>query len=122
MAGSSTDNLDRENSDREERLDQILATYLRALDAGETPDHARIIADHPDLRSDLNEFFSGQARLHDWAAPMRQAAEAAQNTLTQKTWHASARNGQRGCGFAKQTIRRVRSPRRVVARRDGNRL
>ncbi len=48
--------------DPEARLEELIAGYLQAVQAGETPDRADLLARHPDLAADLEEFFAD----HDW--------------------------------------------------------
>ena len=62
---------------REELLDEILTEYLRAMDAGQTPDRCAVLARHPDLSAELMEFFAEQDRLDRWAEPLRRVAQAA---------------------------------------------
>ncbi|HTU93498.1 MAG TPA: hypothetical protein VMF69_25685 [Gemmataceae bacterium] len=38
---------------QEERLQEILAAYLRDVEAGRNPDQAEILSRHPDLASEL---------------------------------------------------------------------
>jgi serine/threonine protein kinase/Flp pilus assembly protein TadD len=58
-------------------LDEIVTGYLRAVGAGETPNRHELLARHPELAAELNEFFADQDRLTQLAAPLRRAAQAA---------------------------------------------
>lgn len=40
-------------SEREQRLERVLADYLHAVDAGAPPDRDALIAHYPDLEADL---------------------------------------------------------------------
>ncbi len=58
--------------DREARVDAIILGYLEAVDAGQTPDRARLMADNPDIAVELQSFFAahdGLDRLTDAARP-----------------------------------------------------
>jgi WD40 repeat protein/serine/threonine protein kinase len=44
-------------SPREDRLEEVVLEYLKAVDAGEAPEPRDVIARHPDLASDLREYF-----------------------------------------------------------------
>jgi len=46
---------------RDRRVNELLAEYLEAKDAGEAPDRRAWIAAHPELADELEEFFSGMA-------------------------------------------------------------
>src|SRR5262245_44931573 len=61
----------------EERLDEVVGEYLAALDQGQVPEPARLIADHPELADGLVRFFASAERVTAWTAPLRTIAEAA---------------------------------------------
>jgi len=42
-------------------LAQIIASYMRRIDAGEPVDQQRILMDHPHLRAELESYFSDVA-------------------------------------------------------------
>src|SRR5262249_13949097 len=46
-------------ADREGRLNAVLLAYLEAAQAGPAPDRGRLLAAHPDLAPELEEFFAG---------------------------------------------------------------
>ncbi len=61
-------------SDRETRVDEIVAEYLRDAEAGRAPDREQVLARHPDLAADLAEFFADRDRIEHWARPFREGA------------------------------------------------
>src|SRR2546421_6761731 len=66
-------------SSRESLLQEILAAYLQAGEAGRSPDRKEILARHPDLAADLETFFADHDRMKNAAAPFRPAAETPLN-------------------------------------------
>jgi hypothetical protein len=50
-------------AEREQRLDDAIARYLKAVPAGRTPDRAGFLASHSDLADDLLSFFADEDRL-----------------------------------------------------------
>ena len=57
--------------DREQLLDEIVTAYLKAVEAGQQPDQAELLARHPDLADELREFFAAQKSIDNAAAQMR---------------------------------------------------
>ncbi len=53
-------------------LDQVLADYLKASDEGKTPEPAALLARHPDLRKELEAFFTAQEKVAHWTQPLRE--------------------------------------------------
>src|SRR5438105_3013318 len=49
-----------------------LTAYLKAVDAGLTPDRLGLLALHADLAAELEEFFAEQDRFARWTEPLRQ--------------------------------------------------
>ena len=58
------------DSEREERRNQILLAYVEALDAGREPDRGQLLAEHPDLRPDLEAFLAGHDEVARLTAPL----------------------------------------------------
>ena len=62
------------DTDREERLNEVLLAYVEALQAGQEPDRRQLVAAHPDLRQDLEAFFTSHDAMERLAAPLREAS------------------------------------------------
>ena len=60
---------------RDERLQDVVLAYLKAVDAGQAPDQQDLLARHPDLAADLRAFFSGQHKIQAGIAPLRGVLE-----------------------------------------------
>jgi hypothetical protein len=63
------------NPSPDESLSGVIAAYLQAVDAGQTPDRNELLRRHPDLADDLRRFFADQERLDQLARPVREAAK-----------------------------------------------
>jgi WD40 repeat protein len=62
-----------DSADRDERLQEILHSYLQAVDAGEAPDREALVRAHPELAAELEAFFADQDRIEQAARAMRPA-------------------------------------------------
>src|SRR6186713_525239 len=65
-------------SDLEERLGEAIAAYLRASETGRPPDRSEFVARHPELRQELELFFSNYDDTERLSRPLREAASAGQ--------------------------------------------
>jgi eukaryotic-like serine/threonine-protein kinase len=61
-------------SDREARLDAVIAAYIESRDAGQNPDPNAWLARHPDLAPELEQYFQGED-LVDWLVATAVPAE-----------------------------------------------
>src|SRR5947209_8766647 len=85
MSGSEPmkpDNNPPTSSESERRLEELLAVFLAAEDAGQPLDTVEFLAKHPELEEELKTFFHDYERIVGLAAPLRAAAEAAFSTET----------------------------------------
>ena len=53
-----------------ERINQIIAEYLHALDTGKAPDRQEFLARHPELASELAAFFADRDQFEHLARPL----------------------------------------------------
>src|SRR5262245_61105603 len=62
--------------DREGRLDQVVAAYLKELDSGARPDRRAWLVRHPEFFDELSDFFEDRDGIESIAAPLRDLAVA----------------------------------------------
>src|SRR5262249_30501365 len=58
---------------RDERLNEVLAAYLEAVEAGQAPDKRAWQERHPEFATELEAFCADSALIDHLAAPLRQA-------------------------------------------------
>jgi hypothetical protein len=62
-----------ETLEPDQLLDDLVTAYLKAVEAGQTPDRQQWLAQYPQLAGDLAEFFADQDRWERLTAPKRTA-------------------------------------------------
>ncbi len=62
------------SDEREQRLDEVIADFLRLRSEGREPDRQDLLKRHPDLAADLTRFFADQDGFAGLAEPLRQFA------------------------------------------------
>ncbi len=68
-------------SERDERLERILAAYVHAVEAGTAPDRAELLKQYPDLAADLGSFFRNRDAMEHIAQPIKEQSPALAETI-----------------------------------------
>jgi eukaryotic-like serine/threonine-protein kinase len=71
-----SDSTEPDASDRERRLEEVLAAFLAAEDEGQPPALEALTIQHPDLVDELRSFFAEHYRFGRLVAPLRSMASA----------------------------------------------
>ena len=70
-----------ESSVREQRVNEAIAAYLEAVDAGEAPDPKGFIAAHSDIAGELESFFANRDEFERMAEPLQPAGNESPKPL-----------------------------------------
>ncbi len=63
-----------DSTDREQRLDNLVVSYLEAVERGARPDPRAWAARYPELAAELMEFVADQDQFQGWTEPLRDMA------------------------------------------------
>src|SRR5262245_32797001 len=64
-------NTSEQTTDREQRLDAVLAEYFKTSSTGDGPDPETLIRRHPDLANELTDFFTDYRSVNRIVEPVR---------------------------------------------------
>jgi serine/threonine protein kinase len=64
-----------EDKDREARLNEVLLAYLEARQAGQMTDRSQLIAGHPDIQAELEDFFACNDEVERLTADLQSPAQ-----------------------------------------------
>ena len=57
------------NSSSNDHLNEILAEYLQAVEAGEPPNEEKLLEEYPEFADELREFFADKRKIDEIAKP-----------------------------------------------------
>ncbi|NUQ61373.1 MAG: protein kinase [Pirellulales bacterium] len=69
-------------SEHEQRLGEVIAAYLEAIDRGDQARQEDWLARYPEFAAELEEFFAGVEQVDQLAAPLRSSADGHDSTAT----------------------------------------
>ncbi len=88
-----------DSSERDERFQDVLASYLQAVEAGQQPDRDDWLAKHPDMAKELRSFFANQDDFARRAEPLSAAPKPiAQPSQPTTPTQSSAASSEREVG------------------------
>jgi WD40 repeat protein/serine/threonine protein kinase len=61
----------------DERVNEVIAEYLLAIEAGRAPDLEKFVNSHPEIAAELRAFFADRAQFQRFVEPVQQVAAAA---------------------------------------------
>src|SRR5215471_14179415 len=67
---------------REERVNEVIAAFLQAVERGENPDPEKFLAAYPDLAAELNSFFTNRDCFQQAAGKPERTATPVANEAT----------------------------------------
>jgi WD40 repeat protein/serine/threonine protein kinase len=67
---------------QEQRVNDVIAAYLKAVQAGEKPDRLEWLAQHPEVAGELASFFADQDQFDRLAEPLRAVLPGPADTVT----------------------------------------
>jgi serine/threonine protein kinase len=70
-----------------DNLNEVLAEYLRAIESGGNPSRDDLLARHPELASELREFFANHDRMGRLARPLREPTAVAGSSVPGEKIH-----------------------------------
>jgi serine/threonine-protein kinase len=70
-----------QQSEREQRLERVLAEYLHAVEAGQPPGRAELLARHPNLADELASFLRNREALEGLTKPLQEQDAAEPPTV-----------------------------------------
>src|SRR5262245_56136365 len=83
-------------SDRERRLDEAIAAFYQAREAGQPLDHGALLARYPDLADELNAFLADKAAFEKRAGGLPSPASEAETLAPTSALSAAAPLGKVG--------------------------
>jgi WD40 repeat protein len=81
MAPSSND-----HSTRDKWVNEVIAAYLQAIDAGEEPDREEFLARYPDLAAELKAFFADREQFRRLAEPLGPTSPSREDRSGLEDW------------------------------------
>ena len=93
-----------DSSAREQRVDEVIAAYLEAVDAGQTPDPNDFIAQYRDIADDLEAFFTNRDQFERLAKPLQAAAFVTNQQPDDMTSRSSHKSSESSITTADESI------------------